>query len=181
MTTDPPEHVLQVQQLFVSHQSALRAFIFGLWPDPCDAEDILQEVFLTITRKASAFTLGTNFLAWARMVARVEVLAARRRRGRHEARLDRMLSAETVAVLAEACPEGWGSERRLSALTGCLEKLAPKARELVRLRYFEERGASQIALDLGRSADAVNVALSKTREKLRECMNRASQDLSSYA
>ncbi len=171
---------MQVQRLFLSNQVALRAFIFGLWPDPCEAEDVLQEVFLTITRKASAFTLGTNFLAWARMVARMEVLAARRRRGRQEARLDRRLSAETVAVLAEACPDGWGSEARLSVLMDCLRKLAPKARELVRLRYFEERGPSQIALELGRSVNSVDVALSKTREKLRECMNREPREIALY-
>ncbi|MEK0445960.1 MAG: hypothetical protein RLZZ399_1281 [Verrucomicrobiota bacterium] len=168
----PDEHVLQVQQLFVAHQSALRAFVFGLWPDSQEAEDVLQEVFMTVTRKASQFVLGTNFLAWARMIARLEVLAARRRRGKREVGEQRMLSEGVMSALVEACPSDWASEGRLAALARCVGLLAPHARELVRLRYFEERGPSQIASDLGRSVNAVDVALSKTREKLRECLRR---------
>lgn len=176
----PSEHVLKVQQLFVSHQSALRAFIFGLWPDSHETEDILQEVFLTVTRKASQFVLGTNFLAWARMVARFEVLAARRRRASEQTELQRGLSEEVLAALADACPPEWASEGRLSVLGGCLSKLAPKARELVRLRYFEEWGPSRIAAALGHSINSVDVALSKTREKLRDCMRRKTFELQAH-
>ncbi len=114
------------------------------------------------------------------MVARLEVLAARRRRGRRESSLELGLSAETIGILAEACPEGWGSEKRLSALAACLGRLAPKARELVRLRYFEEWGPSQIASELGRTVNSVDVALSKTREKLRECMRRGTEEISAH-
>jgi RNA polymerase sigma factor (sigma-70 family) len=124
--------------------------------------------------------LGTHFMAWARMVARLEVLAARRRRGKRESNLGRELSAETVEVLAEACPPGWGSEARMKALSECLGQLAPKARELVRLRYFEEWGPSQIASELSRTVNSVDVSLSKTREKLRECMRHRMDRIAAY-
>jgi len=47
------EKTMRVQQLFVKHQLALRAFILSLEPNFTDAEDLLQEVFLVITRKAN--------------------------------------------------------------------------------------------------------------------------------
>jgi DNA-directed RNA polymerase specialized sigma24 family protein len=41
------KQAILVQQIFVKHQSTLRAFILSLRPDFVEAEDILQEVFLT--------------------------------------------------------------------------------------------------------------------------------------
>src|SRR5580698_266775 len=64
------EKTMRVQQLFVKHQLGLRAFILSLEPNFTDAEDLLQEVFLVITRKANDFREGTNFFAWACTIAR---------------------------------------------------------------------------------------------------------------
>jgi RNA polymerase sigma-70 factor (ECF subfamily) len=55
---------MRVQQLFVKHQSRIKAFILSLQPDFSEADDILQEVFLVVTRKAIEFKEGSNFMAW---------------------------------------------------------------------------------------------------------------------
>src|SRR5262245_61975742 len=93
------EKTLRVQQLFVRHQSALKAFVFALWPDFAETDDIMQEVFLAISQKAHQFNEGTNFLAWARTVARFEVLTARKKKARTE------MNPEVLAALQTACPE----------------------------------------------------------------------------
>ena len=64
------DHKMWVQQLFVRHQSVLKGFILSLQPDFTEADDILQEVFLVVTQKVDSFVVGTNFLAWARQIAR---------------------------------------------------------------------------------------------------------------
>jgi RNA polymerase sigma-70 factor (ECF subfamily) len=74
------EHTVLVQQFFVKHQSALKAFILSLRPDFAEAEDILQEVFLTVTRKAGGFRPESSFTAWAFTIARFKVLEAQRKR-----------------------------------------------------------------------------------------------------
>jgi RNA polymerase sigma-70 factor (ECF subfamily) len=162
----PSEHTLRVQQLFVANQGALRAFVLSLWPDVAEADDVMQEVFLTITAKADRFREGTNFLSWARTVARYEVCEARRARART------MLRAEVLAVLEADCPRDFGDSRRLAALARCLEKLPPKAREVVQLRYHQELGAGEIARTLARSVNGVSVALAKARVALRACMEQ---------
>ena len=160
------QHTLRVQQLFVAHQGTLKAFVLSLWPDFAEADDVMQEVFLTVIRKAGQFREGTNFLSWARSIARYEVCEARRARSRT------ILKPEVIEVLAAACPDSWADDRRLAALTRCLEKLAPKAREVVQLRYQREQGPGEIAQALSRSVNSVNVALAKTRVALRECVER---------
>ena len=74
-TAASSERVVQeVQRLFLRHAGVLKGFILGLLPDANRAEDVFQELFLTVTRKAGDFRTGTNFLAWARSIARLKVL-----------------------------------------------------------------------------------------------------------
>ena len=77
--TTPTE---RVHLLFVRHEGAIRTFVRALQPSLADADDVLQETFLTVSRKASSFEPGTNFVAWACGVARLKVLESFRRQKR---------------------------------------------------------------------------------------------------
>jgi RNA polymerase sigma-70 factor (ECF subfamily) len=161
-----PTHTLRVQQLFVRHQGRLRAFVLALWPDFARADDVLQDVFLTVTAKAGEFQVGTDFLAWARTIARFKVYEAWRKTGHHS------LSPDVLDSLVAACPDDWAADDRRAALTKCVGELPPKAREIVRLRYHREHSPPEIARILARTVNSVNVALSKARAALRECIDR---------
>ncbi len=160
------DHTLKVQELFVRHQAQLKAFVLALCPDFARADDVVQEVFLTVTEKAHEFELGSRFLSWARSIARFKLLEACRKDGR------RTLTPDTLDSLAAACPDDWANQQRLAALTECLGRLAPKAQEIVRLRYQREHSPPEIASLLSRTVNSVNVALSKARAALRACMDR---------
>ena len=163
------EHALRVQQLFVRHQQALLAYVLSIEPNLADAQDIVQETFLTVSRKAQTFAEGTNFLAWACTVARYNTLHFQRTRARRVARLD----DDVVELLhaSEVVDEGY-FEQQVSAMQHCLSRLAPRARELVWLRYHGAKMPEQIAPEVGWSVNAVRVALSRARTVLRECMEQ---------
>lgn len=169
---DPEGHTIRVQQLFVKHQGSIKAFILSLHPDFAEADDILQETFLTVTRKAGAFSEGTSFIAWSFAIARFKTLEARRRRPAHH----QDLSDEVLEALAAAAPDETFFDRRLAALRQCLERLAPTARAMVRLRYHEEHGPEEIAQLLSWKPNAVNVALSRARSALRTCVRRQTRE-----
>src|SRR5690606_36491889 len=86
------QHVRQVQSAFVTNANVLRGFIMGLLPDLHDAEDVFQEVFLTITDKAEMFRLDTQFVPLACAIAKFKVLERIRKRGLEKA----TLSPETI-------------------------------------------------------------------------------------
>ena len=159
-------HTLRVQQLFVSSQGNLLAFILSLHPGFADAEDILQETFLVISRKADTFAAGTNFLAWACTIARFKVLEFRRRQNLQAARI----SEAAVESLCADLPDEGFFDSRLGALRGCLHKLAPRARELIWLRYQGAREPEEIARQVAWTPGAVRVALTRARGVLRECV-----------
>ena len=101
-----------------------------LQPALADADDVLQETFLTVSRKASSFEPGTNFVAWACGIARLKVLENFRQKKRTN-----VLSEAAIIALADESPASDLTGLREEALSRCLEKLAPKSRELLWRRY----------------------------------------------
>ena len=164
--------VLRVQTLFVQHMPRIRAFALSLMPDFSQVDDILQDVFLTVTAKASDFQPGTNYLAWAFTIARFRVLKSMN--AMDKAFLP--LSEEVVELLAAECPDvGAEQDRRIGYLEQCLKKLAPQARRMIELRYYEALKPATIAERLGLSVNGVSVLLSRSRVLLRACVERQMQ------
>jgi len=163
-------HLREVQKLFLLHSSRLRGFILGLLPDRTLAEDVLQEVFLIVTAKAAEFQSGTDFLAWVRAIARFKVLEHRQRRFPAA----RQLADEAWELLAQAAHEvddAWDVRRE--ALQHCLGELAPRAREVVQLRYSAERlSLDEVAQRMAWTVGSVKVALSRVKDALWDCVQR---------
>lgn len=169
-STTNPNHVEEVQRLFLRNAGLLRGFILGLLPDHHSAEDVFQEVFLTVTRKADEFRLGSNFLAWVRTIGRLKVLehCRRQKAGPH---LLEPAALEAVMATAAEGDETWALRRE--ALAKCLQELAPRARQILEMRYSEEvLPPQQIASRLSWSIGAVHVALARARKFLQQCTQR---------
>lgn len=162
----PPTPAEQVQMLFVRNEGAIRAFVRALQPALADADDVLQETFLTVSRRAESFEPGTNFVAWACGIARLKVLETFRQKKRTN-----VLSEAAIDALADEAPMGDLTGVREEALSLCLEKLAPKSRELLWRRYSGRQDSDEMAAGLGMTSTAVRVALSKARAFLRDCVS----------
>ena len=164
----PAEHTVRVQQLFIKNQSSLKAFLLALVPDFTEAEDLLQEVFLVVSQKAGSFKEGTNFMAWARQIARFKAMSSMRKKRNSPS----VLADDVVDSLCASEPEIPFDETQVAAVQSCLKKLAPHARQLVTMRYLNEHGPGEIAERMEWSENAVNVTLSRARTFLRDCVQR---------
>ena len=162
------EHTVRVQQLFIKNQSALKGFLLALVPDFAEAEDLLQEVFLVVTQKAGTFKEGTNFMAWARQIARFKAMSSWRKKKNSP----QVLAEDVVESLCACEPEEPFDETQVAAVQNCIKKLAPHARKLVTMRYLNEHRPGEIAERMSWSENAVNVTLSRARTFLRECVQR---------
>ena len=166
-----PSRTEEVQLLFVRHENSIRAFIRALQPSLSDADDILQETFLTVTRKASGFELGTNFTSWACGIARLKVLENFRQNKRAN-----VLSEKAIIALTEDVPSPESFKEREQALEKCIAKLPSKLRDLLWRRYSRRQSSDEMAEALGMTSNAVRVALSKSRVGLRDCINLQLKD-----
>jgi len=164
--SEGPTPTEEVQLLFVRNENAIRAFIRALQPSLSDADDVLQETFLTVTRKASSFEIGTNFTAWACGIARLKVLENFRQNKRAN-----VLSEKAIIALTEDAPSPESFKQREETLEKCIGKLPAKPRDLLWRRYSRRQSSDEMAEALGMTSNAVRVALSKARVVLRDCIN----------
>lgn len=168
--TEGPDATEEVQLLFVRHENSIRAFVRALQPSLADADDVMQETFLTVSRKATSFEPGTNFVAWACGIARLKVLENFRLKKRAN-----VLSEAAISALAGDAPSPQSLSEREDPLEGCLERLTPKVRDLLWRRYSRRQSSEEMAEAAGMTANAVRVALSKARVTLRDCINSQHQ------
>lgn len=157
-----------VQLLFVQNILVLRGFVTALLPDFSQVDDVIQETFLTVTAKANDFEPGTNFQAWACTIARYKVLELTRRTNTNVVLLD----AEVIEALCSTPLNNWNPESEMLAIEKCKETLAPQARRAIELRYEKAKQPPEIAKQMGWKVNAVNVALSRARRVLRDCVKR---------
>lgn len=164
-------HIQAVQGLFLKYQPMVRSYILSMVPDFSLAEDILQETFVVVTRKAGEFELGTSFPAWVKTIARFKGMEAlRRERGRFVALSDAALEALGTEPHEYAAAEE--IDPRIEVLQSCISQLAPQARRSIELRYRGDHLPPQIAQLMGCTVQSVNVTLSRARSFLRDCVSR---------
>ena len=159
----------RIQFLFLQHADSIRCSILGMLA--CDrtlADDVFQEVFLVVSRRAEVFDEQRDFGAWARGIARRQVLQLLHERGGAGV----PLSPEMIEVIADEAPDeaDWSAHR--TALASCVQSLSPRAREITGLHYHEHLPPAAIAERLTWTLNAVQVALSRTRSQLRQCIER---------
>lgn len=157
-------------RLLGQHERHLAAFVYSLVPRATDADDILQEVKLTMWRQFSTFQPGSNFRAWARQIATHQILNYRRAEQRRpQSVID---DAFIEAVASEIDRQAEELDRRSDALQFCLRKLSEPHRKIIVWRYFDNCGIDEIATRTERSAEAVYQLLSRIRGMLNDCVSR---------
>lgn len=160
-------------RLFTQSQRALYLFILPMVSSSADAEEVLQETNVVIWSKWSQFTLGSNFVAWGRAIARLEVFRFRRRR---DGRLH-LLGDDVMELIANHAEKQENDfDLRRDALACCVQKLRDKDRELIQRRYAEDANGDEVAEQLGRPANSVYQSLGRIRRVLLECVRRQLAD-----
>ncbi len=168
-----PSDALQLQEFvreLTSNQGRIRAFIVTLMPGSPDVGDILQESNLVLWKSRGRFRPGSNFLAWAFTIARLEVLHQRTRAKRQKYSL---ISEELLDLLAEEVPVTGDHEAYLAALEACKSKLPESQRDLIESRYQPGQSLEEHALRIGKKPSALRVALMRIRIALRECIEKS--------
>ena len=173
MDAVPPDSTPDTEaylRLLTQHDRWLATYVYSLVASSADAQDILQEVKVTMWRHFAKFEAGTNFRAWARQIATNQILNHRRASRKH---VGAQLEEDFVeAVAAEIDRRADVLDRKADALRICLRKLPEPHRKVVIWRYFEDCGIEEIALKSERSVEAVYRLLSRIRAVLNDCVSR---------
>jgi len=174
MASNQPDSTDQTEaylRLLTQHDRWLATYVYSLVSSAADADDILQEVKVTLWKQFPKFEPGTNFRAWARTIATNQILNYRRSEKKRStsSSLD---EAFIEAVAAEIDHRADSLDHKAEALQLCLRKLPEAHRKIIVWRYYEDCGVEEIATKSERTVDAVYRLLSRIRQVLSDCVTR---------
>jgi RNA polymerase sigma-70 factor (ECF subfamily) len=167
--SDGVEAEVNLADLVRTHQADVWRYLRFLGADPGEAADLTQETFLAVIKKPIEIRSRGETAAYLRTAARRQLLKLRRRQ-QHEITTVSLDAAESVWVAATGST---GSlDEFLDALDGCIDRLEGRARQVIDLFYRVQAGRGEIAAQLDMKPDGVKTLLRRTRQLLRECIER---------
>lgn len=164
----PREHFFRQ---FQRDRARLIAYIRAITGDWAQAEDVFQEVSLVLLNKVDELEQEGDFSAWCRRVARNIARRERTKSQRMKAINDETVIGLIDEAFARSKPPAIYDVRR-ERLRECLQKLAPQSLEIVKMRYLTELSLRELADKLHRTEGAVQVALSRLRKTIGDCVQR---------
>lgn len=170
--TEPPPQTAQpldLASLVHRHQAGVWRYVRFLGADTSEADDVTQETFLALARAEFVERDERQTAGYLRVVARNQLLALRRKQNREIGTVE--LEAADSVWAAATGPDG-SLAGYLDALRDCLAQLEGRAREAIDLFYRECAGREAIATRLAMQPDGVKTLLRRTRQVLRECIER---------
>lgn len=145
------------------YASALR----HLHGDRHRSEDVTQEVFTTLARKASSLAQHPSLAGWIYATARLTALDTLRRDQR---RLHRETKAEAMSLSDSSPQPHWETIR--PALDDALQDLDERERLPVILRFFGQQSFAAIAQQLGVSENAAQKRVDRALDLLNSALGK---------
>jgi RNA polymerase sigma-70 factor, ECF subfamily len=158
---------LDIDALYAASYRRLVVQMYALCGDLADAEDAVQEAFVTAIRKGRALAAADNPEAWLRTVALNRI-----RGGWRHAVVVRRYAARVPGPQAAVAV---GPEH--VAIVRALADLDDKQREVVVLHHLADLGVGQIAAELGLPEGTVKSRLSRARDRLAGLLDERADDL----
>jgi len=159
--------VTAFEVLLQRYQTPMYRLAVRMLVDRTDAEDVVQEVFLTAWRRLPEVRDGAALSGWLYRTTTnrcLNVLRARRPR----AEIDLDLTVSTIAAGEPA--RAAETAEQITALTLALQQLTPEQRAAWLLRELHGRSYAEIAATLGTSVPAVRGRIARSRAELAEAM-----------
>ena len=174
-----------IEQLMEAYGDRVYRLAFGVTRNEADAQEVVQDVFLTVCRKHSTFEGRAALSTW---IYRVAMNAALNKRRGKRAELETSLDAELPTYLADGHREGprpylladWSNtpEQELlsgesrAVLTRAIEGLPAHYRAVLLLRDVEGLSNEETAALVGESVSSVKSRLHRARMAIREQLTR---------
>jgi len=160
------------ERLYRETSSRLFGVCLRLLPERSEAEDVLQEVYATVWRKAGQFDASrASAITWLAMIARNKAI-------------DRLRAApsslkrapiELIDEIADSAPspsaqvESADENERLRL---CMEELDARRRELIRTAFFDGATYEELAQRSGSPLGSIKSWIRRGLIQLRACLER---------
>jgi RNA polymerase sigma-70 factor (ECF subfamily) len=148
----------------------LRSLAARHFQNPCDIEDTVQEILLTLHAVRHTYDPARPFGPWLVAIANRRISDGLRRQGRRRAREVALESEhETFAAHRANLPERAADERMLRE---AIEQLPPGQRDAIQLLRLQDMSLKEASAASGTSVAALKVATHRALNNLRKAFAR---------
>ena len=165
------------EQLIEQYADRVYRIAYRLLQNPHDAEDAMQEAFLTVYLRIADFQGHASLSSWLyRVVTNKALDMLRKRQRKTEAATDALedLGEDAAEMLPDehaVLPEDWLERRETNALIQeGLQTLSPTLRAAFVLFEMEDLSMEEVAAALDISPSAAKVRVHRARRALREVL-----------
>ena len=161
------------EQVYRATSAKLFGVCLRIFSDRNEAEEALQDAYLTIWNKAASFEAGrASPISWLVAVTRNRAIDRLRARGKVGlASLDEAAEIADPAPLADARLQADGEDR---VLKGCIEDLERRDAHFIRCAFMGGATYAELAEREGEPLGTVKSRIRRALLKLRACMEGAS-------
>jgi RNA polymerase sigma-70 factor (ECF subfamily) len=156
-----------LEMIWDQYASDLLGFLVCLHCSRPDAEDSLQDVFVTIARKRKSIARARNLKAYLFRMAR-NLALNRIKRSRRNRERDRRYSANWLMYKTGSPEDGEDQAERTGEIATALAALPEKQRSVIVLKFFRDKNFREIAEILDISE---NTAASRFRYGMKKLRN----------
>ncbi len=155
-------------QLMDVHVRRLRAVIALNSPVSHLIDEIAHETYVFAFNHIQDFQRGTSFFAWIKSIAWNLLRAEIQRFSREQANQAKYAERRVFEVAPQKTIEH--SAKELDGLEKCLERVPPRLKQLVQMRYHLSFSTEEIAERAGQSSAWVRTTLCRLRKQLKDCV-----------
>ncbi len=153
------------RELVRRHAAMVLATARRIVPDARLAEEVAQNVFVLLARKAPEVDPSQSVAGWIYLSTRHCAFNQRRSENRRQRR-------ELTAALMQLDESGPPDERFLDELEHALPALPAEDRDALVIRFLEDRPLREVGRELGVSEDAARKRVGRALDRLREVFVR---------
>jgi RNA polymerase sigma factor (sigma-70 family) len=169
-------------RLYERTSGHLLAVVLRIQRDRAQAEDLLQEVYVSVWKASASFDAARSQpLTWLTHIARNRAIDSLRR-AQAQPRLesttrddddDRPDAADTLADDGPGPLDLLGLASQKRQLSACMERLTPPQRQSVALAFFDGLSHAEVAAQLREPLGTVKSWVRRALNTLKGCLDRA--------
>lgn len=150
------------------YQNKLFAYVFRIINHREESSEIVQEVFLKAYKNLKGFNRKKKFSSWIYRIAHNEAVNWLKKNSRYKKQSIDDENRPIDIAQTDNLDDKIDIDQESAILSGKLDKLPLDYREILILRYFEEKSYEEISQIVGKSKNAVGIMVNRAKKKLLE-------------
>lgn len=164
------------QELMKRYQMKLYSYLRRLIRNKEESEDLLQGVFMKVYRNIKSFDTRRKFSSWIYRIAHNEAVNFLKKRSKkHFVSIEDIQSVKDKLEITDTRKnpiDSWIAKELKKEMQEALEKLPPKYKEVLMLRYYYDKSYEEMSKVLRKPVNTVGTLLNRAKKKLMVIMGK---------